>query len=68
MMGQAAALRRVGITFDEEQEKVLKYGNEEQRAATLAQVITDNVGNMNYALAQTDFGKQQHQELFYFNF
>lgn len=57
MQGQTAALTRVGITFTEAQEKVLKYGTEQQRAAMLAQVITDNVGNMNEALAGTPEGK-----------
>jgi hypothetical protein len=50
MQGQTAVLQRVDITFTDAQEKVLKYGNEQQRAAMLAQVITDNVGNMNEAL------------------
>lgn len=57
MQGQTSALKRVGITFTEAEEKILKYGNESQRAATLAQVITNNVGNMNAALAQTETGK-----------
>lgn len=59
MQGQTSALTRVGITFDEAEEKVLKYGTESERAAMLAQVITNNVGNMNAQLAQTDSGKQQ---------
>lgn len=56
MTGQTTALRRVGIVFTEAQGQVLKYGDEQQRAATLAQVITDNVGHMNSALANTDAG------------
>lgn len=59
MQGQTSALTRVGITFDEAQEKVLKYGNEQERAAMLAQVITDNVGEMNKAIASTPAGKLQ---------
>ena len=59
MQGQASALRRVGITFTEAQEQVLKYGDESQRAAMLAEVITDNVGHMNSELAKTDAGKAQ---------
>lgn len=59
MQGQTSALTRVGITFTAAQEKVLKYGNEQERAAMLAQVITDNVGEMNKALANTDLGRQQ---------
>ena len=49
----------MGITFDEAEENMLKYGNEAQRAATLAQVIKNNVGDMNYTLAQTDIGRQK---------
>lgn len=59
MQGQASALRRVGITFTAAQEQVLKYGDESQRAAMLAEVITDNVGHMNSELAKTDAGKAQ---------
>ena len=59
MQGQTSALTRVGITFSEAEEEVLKYGTESERAAMLAQVITNNVGEMNAALAQTESGKQQ---------
>ena len=62
MMGQTSALRKVGITFSEAQEKILRYGDEQQRAAMLAQVITDNVGNMNAELGKTSAGKLQHVE------
>lgn len=59
MQGQASSLREVGITFSQAEENVLKYGTESERAAMLAQVITNNVGNMNAQLAQTESGKQQ---------
>lgn len=59
MQGSASALTRVGITLTEEQEKLLTTGDEMQRASVLAQIITDNVGNMNEAFAQTDAGKIQ---------
>ncbi len=62
MQGQVSALSRVGITFSEAQAEILKYGDEVERAATLAQVITDNVGQMNAALAATDTGKQKQLE------
>lgn len=62
MTGQTSALKRVGITFDEAQENILKYGTESEKAATLAQVITDNVGHMNAELAKTDAGKQKQLE------
>lgn len=55
--GNAGALKKMGISFSEEQTKMLKFGNEQERVATLAEVIKNNVGNMNEALAQTDAGK-----------
>lgn len=57
LMGQTGALKRVGISFTDAQEQVLKYGTEEEKAATLAQVINDNVGNMNAELAKTPSGQ-----------
>lgn len=57
MQGQTGALKRAGVSFTAAQEKVMKYGTESEKAATLAQVITENVGDMNQAVAQTDFGK-----------
>lgn len=59
MQGQTAALTRVGITFTEAEEAALKYGTESEKAAVLAQVITNNVGQMNAELAKTESGKQQ---------
>lgn len=57
MQGQVEVLQRVGITFTDAQKQVLQFGNESERAAMLAQVITDNVGSMNAELAKTDAGK-----------
>ena len=59
MQGQTGALKRVGVSFTDAQEKVLKYGTEEEKAAMLAEVINDNVGNMNKALADTPAGKMK---------
>ena len=57
-----AAYDRVGSSVHpdcEAQEAAIKNGNEQERAAMLAQIITDNVGEMNAALAKTDAGKQK---------
>ena len=62
MQGQVEVLQRVGITFTDAQKQVLQYGDESERAAMLAQVITDNVGEMNAQLAKTDAGRQQQLE------
>ncbi len=59
MDGQVGALSRYGYKFDEAQEKLLKYGTEEERVATLAEVIGQSVGGMNEALANTPEGKLQ---------
>lgn len=39
MQGQTSALTRVGITFNEAQEKVMQFGTETERAAMLAEII-----------------------------
>ncbi|MBQ0078373.1 MAG: hypothetical protein KBS66_00585 [Eubacterium sp.] len=59
LTGNTGALSKAGITFDEAQQQVLKYGTEEEKAAVLAEVITENVGEMNKAFAETDAGKIQ---------
>lgn len=56
MEGQVGALSRYGYKFDENQEKILKFGTEEERVATLAEVISNSVGGMNEALADTQEG------------
>jgi len=57
MDGQVGALSRYGYKFDEAQEKILKFGTEEERVATLAEVISESVGGMNAALARTPEGQ-----------
>ena len=59
MEGQTTALKRQGYQLSEAQEKVLKYGTEEQRAAVLASVVEARVGGMNQALAQTPTGRMK---------
>ena len=59
LMGQTGALKRAGISFTDAQAEVLKYGTEEEKAAMMAEVITQNVGNMNKEFAKTDAGKIQ---------
>jgi hypothetical protein len=61
MDGQVGALSRYGYKFTAAQERILKYGTEAQRAATLADVVTSAVGGVNEALANTPEGKlKQH--------
>ena len=60
--GQTGALSRYGYTFDETQEKILKFGTEAQRAAVLCEVVESSVGGMNAELAKTDDGKLKQLE------
>ena len=62
MNGNTGALKRAGITFTDAQAKVMKYGTEEERAAMLSEVITQNVGNMNEEMAKTPLGKIQQMK------
>lgn len=59
MGGQVGALSRVGISFTKAQAQAIKTGDATQRAAVIAQVLKDNVGGVNKALAATDQGKIQ---------
>lgn len=63
LTGQAAALRRVGITFSAAEEKMLKHGTESERAALLARIITNNVGEMNKKLAATPTGQMKQLQM-----
>lgn len=60
LMGQTGALSRLGYVFTEDEKKMLKTGDEMQRAATLAKIITENVGEMNQTMAGTAVGKIQN--------
>ena len=62
MDGQVGALSRYGYKFTEAQEAILKFGTEEQRAATLAEVVSESVGGVNAALAQTPEGALKQYE------
>lgn len=62
MQGQTGALKRVGISFTDAQEDVLKYGTEQEKAAMLAEVINSNVGDMNKTLANTPSGQIQQMK------
>lgn len=57
LTGQYTSLKRMGVTFSQAQEQVLKYGTESQKAAVLADAINSKVGNMNQLLAQTPTGQ-----------
>jgi hypothetical protein len=55
--GQVSALSRYGYSFSDAEEEILKFGEEEERAAMMAEVIGRSVGGVNQALAQTDAGR-----------
>ncbi len=62
MQGQTEALQRVGISFNEAQKEVMKTGTEMERASMLAEIITQNVGNMNEELRNTSSGEMKALE------
>ena len=57
MDGQVGALSRYGYKFDEAQEKILKYGSEQQRVAVLCDVVSSAVGGQNQAMRNTPSGE-----------
>ena len=57
--GNAGALSKVGITMSEAEINAIKFGDANERAATIAKVLQANVGGVNAAIAATDMGKQQ---------
>lgn len=56
IQGMTGSLQRVGYVFSEDEKRILETGTEMERAAMLAQIITQNVGQMNEALANTPIG------------
>lgn len=59
MNGNVAVLNRYGLSLDEAQANIMKFGSEAERAAVLAQVVEKNVGGMNQALASTPTGRMK---------
>lgn len=59
MMGNAGALSKVGVTMDEHQKKIIETGTEQEKAATIAEVLKANYGNLNEEIAKTPEGKMQ---------
>ena len=55
--GETGALKRLGYTFDEAQEAVLKYGTEEEKVAMLTEVVGQIVDGTNAKLAATPYGQ-----------
>ncbi len=57
MTGQTGALSKAGIIMTDYQKQVMTSGTEMERAAMLAEILKQNVGGVNEALAKTDAGK-----------
>lgn len=60
--GQVGGLSKLGYSFDANQEKILKYGTEAQKVATLTDVISQSVGGMNKAMTDSPLGKIKQME------
>lgn len=63
LQGNVGALTRVGVTLTDHQKELIKTGDEYTKAKTLAEAITDNVGNMNAELAKTDAGQVKKAQM-----
>ena len=59
LQGNVTALTKVGITMSDAEKNIIKFGTETERAAAIAKIITNNVGEMNAEMAKTDAGKAQ---------
>jgi hypothetical protein len=57
MTGNVGALSRYGVTLSDNQKQLLEQGNEAQRAAVLNEVLAQNYGKVNEALANTPQGQ-----------
>ena len=57
MDGQLGALSRYGYSWTEAEERILKTGNEMTRAKLLTEILRGSIGEMNYALASTPYGR-----------
>lgn len=57
LQGNIMLLERSGYQFTETQKRVMKTGDEAQKAAVLAEVLSQKVGGVNEALANTPEGR-----------
>lgn len=57
LQGNIMLLERSGYQFTEAQKRVMKTGDEAQKAAVLAEVLSQKVGGVNEALANTPEGR-----------
>ncbi len=57
MDGQLGSLSRYGYTWTEAEESILKTGDEMTRAKLLTEILRGSIGEMNYALADTPYGR-----------
>ena len=55
--GQSTALRRMGITLDEETAEIIKNGTESEKVAAIVEALTQKFGGMNASLAETNSGQ-----------
>lgn len=57
MNGQTGALSKAGVSFTEQQKKILQTGTESQKTSALIEVLDQNFGGLAEKMAQTDEGK-----------
>lgn len=57
--GNAGALTRAGIKISDAEKNLIKFGDSEQRAALISQILERSVGGVNKSMAQTAEGRAQ---------
>lgn len=57
MTGQVGALTRYGVTLTDAQAKTIQYGNEQQRAATIVNILKANFGGLAEQMGKTSEGR-----------
>lgn len=58
-MGMEGALQRVGVTLTDYQKEILNTGTEQERVATLTEIVSNNFGDLNKAMRNTSAGALQ---------
>ena len=57
LLGQVGILEKAGITLTEQERKMIKFGNQEQKVLALVKAVKENVGEQNKEFLKTPEGK-----------
>lgn len=63
LQGQVGALSKQGFIFDENTEKILKYGTESERVAALSEVLNSTYEGLNQTMRKTSEGGMKGMQM-----